>query len=525
MCSYGSTPDEAQDQVTPAPADQPPERSWGRLRLGLITAGCCFLVLAAVAVILSVSGGARIGGPWILKSALPWTLNFSWSGGGEEPDLAAAIAAIDNLSCHSAAEQAPSDMTREAALKAVEASKARASRAPGSRRLARDLASSYLSLASAAHRRHAELLGRDPDGHEFDDRTREAARQSLQEARRAAAGALEITRGLVKAEPTNPAHKRDLADAFRQVGEVAEDQQDLAAAARAYAQARKLYQEQQAAAPGDVAIKRTLVELLKKVASVAEARDDPDKPLATKRQVIRLYRILLGGCPEDSAIQHDLARAYFNLGNMYFDRSERALIFAQSEVENAHRHFLKALEAMKPLVAADPGAANESGDLYVVFTSSIYRRLGKLARTPARKAEAHEGLLAAHNILESLVSANPTNGNYIGNLATSSDNLGKMALARGDRKGAMAAFHRSVELNSSLVAADDTSSTYKRMLLNSNLQVIRLALEQGDAATARKHLSQALKLVKVLDTMGLIPDALLKRQRQEVLMLAKKHLS
>ena len=370
-------------------------------------------------------------------------------------------------------------------------------------------------LATIAHKRHAELLGKDPAGHRLDEETREAARRSLKAARLASAMALEITRALAAAEPTIAAHKRDLAGAFRHVGELAAEQEDLNAAARAFSRARKLFEALASADPTNAAIKRTLVDLFEKIAAVSAARADLGAEQRALGRVIRLSRSLAASYPENAAQQFVLAQAYFNRGNISMARKDK---------DKARKDFLKAVDVLTPVVAADRTAANRSGELHAVLLSSIHRMLGQIAETSHQKQAAHKGLLDSHKVLESLVSAAPTNSNYIGNLSNSSDTLGKMAMARGDLKTAKEAFLRSYQLTASLVAADTTCSTYNRMLLNSNVQLIRLALKQEDTATLRKHLRQARDLVKALDTMGLVPQPPLKRQRQEVLRLAKKHL-
>jgi serine/threonine protein kinase/tetratricopeptide (TPR) repeat protein len=276
----------------------------------------------------------------------------------------------------------------------------------------RELAYSYGQLGDVSH-----LLG------------------ETQAAQDYCARAYKICQELCAADPEDTQAKRDLAVAYLDLGDVKLDQGGRKAAQSAgeyYASALKLFEELRAADPQDARAHRDLAVAYRKLGDVSGYRFETEACRAYYSRARKLFEDIRAADPQDSQALRDLAAIHGQLSNMALDL--RKLAEAQAYCEQC-------LKLSKELNVADPQDAQTQRDLALAYMNlaDVKRRTKDI---PAARGYAAEAL----RLFEELRAADPQSVVARLDLSSLCGICGLVEMAAEEFAAAAAWFERGVAL-------------------------------------------------------------------------------
>jgi serine/threonine protein kinase/tetratricopeptide (TPR) repeat protein len=308
--------------------------------------------------------------------------------------------------------------------------------------------------------------------------------------------ALAYYRTFLKQRRGDPALRRELAEAQRNVARLAIDLGSAAEARTAYREAVALYRELQAARPDDVELQRRLAGTLNDSATL---EGSTERALAAFVEVRAAYRRFLEAHPNDLELRAGLATTLNNLGHACQRMGRQAEArehFAQARdlqerllaerpgnrnlqaglaatlfnyaalrgreiggIDDALAAFRRCRDLRAALVKAEPGRSDRRADL-----AAAYQNLGIILRDAGRRDEALDAFQQAHRAREKLAADNPFVTRFQADLAASHLDLGAFHSRAGRKDQALLCYQRARDIQEKLYRHDPASPAFRKAL-------------------------------------------------------------
>jgi non-specific serine/threonine protein kinase/serine/threonine-protein kinase len=307
-----------------------------------------------------------------------------------------------------------------------------------------------------------------------------AARQLL--VRRA----LEYIEGLSVEERDDPELRRELAAAYRKIGDIQGNPReahlgDLDGALESYRQAESLLT---ALAAEDTAVRRELADVVRRIGDVlwwqgetAEAVTGYERARGVMAELVRLE-------PDDAKNLAGLAAAEAAVGE---------IAFWNGEMERALPHLEHALALRRKLLAAAPEDLARLVDVARAETA-----LGDALGWAGRSEEALEHLRLAVALLDGAHGENAQDSRVANSLALALSKLGEHLVDAGERDAALSSLGRAREVAVQLAAADPFDSRARRFAALTDAKLGDAAMSFDRAAEAVRHYRAALAVYEEL---------------------------
>lgn len=298
--------------------------------------------------------------------------------------------------------------------------------------------------------------------------------------------ALQYLDSLEKESSGDVTLKRELAQAYRRVGEVQgnphESNLGKPKEARAsYEKAIALFRDVARARPADARAVTDLAEAELNLAAVLDSQHDFVTALALDRKVIEQVELFARThTPEP--------RSYLALALSYFGVSESlAQMHQAAEALNAR---LKSISILQGVLARDPQNAEA-----LRWLATDEKRLAVLYLTELKDpAKAAQSLQVAMAIDEQRVARNPGDTVAKLDLALGQSYLGSVLRRKGDLAGAQALLEKSIATRADVLGADPRNIRVRCYLLNDYTNFGSLLRQAGRDAESREAFDRGLKL-------------------------------
>jgi eukaryotic-like serine/threonine-protein kinase len=294
----------------------------------------------------------------------------------------------------------------------------------------------------------------------------EAADEDYQRAR-------DLLEGLVRDDPGDASHHKDLAQLLFSVNFVQASAGDADAALATLRKALGPVGDALRISPDDVSL-RTLEAMIHQRTGeiVANQKGRTTEAMAAIRSALAIVEPLAKSRPDDEEAQTRLADCYRVMGNS---------LELAGRHEESLEYCLKRLVTMETLVAIRP-TANRYRLSSINAARSVASALGGLGRTD----EALEMLERARAAGDRLVRENPTNTDYLNALSTVQTAIGAQQYGLGRTDEALASMEAANALQERMVAANPRDVDDLRDLAGShyNIGYLRAALGRDDALAA-----------------------------------------
>jgi tetratricopeptide (TPR) repeat protein len=294
-----------------------------------------------------------------------------------------------------------------------------------------------------------------------------------------------ITNPTLRAEEAR-AHSR-LGDINRLLGNTVEAVQEYTNAITRYAALTKEY-------PKNAEFKQALGychnwlgETIRQ--AVSAGRNSPEySPSQAEREyteAIRLQQELHGRDPGNAAYKQELARTYYNRGINFFQMNRS---------DGVRSDFDKAIGLLEPLVGRSPAGGTAAPDP-AQDLARVYNNSAILAGRASQYREAEVYYDKAIQLLENLVSKNPSNREYKAELAQYCDNEARMLADTEKESLAARRSQRALELLNELAAPSPMLSIRRAQ----SLQLRGQLLEDQKPDEAKALNDEALAIIKEVD--------------------------
>ncbi len=292
-----------------------------------------------------------------------------------------------------------------------------------------------------------------------------------------------MIQGRFDADPDNRDFLGDLAGIRDAMGAIPERTGERAAARAEYEGALAIYRQLADADPANADLQLSVAALLIRAFGTASAADrcEGEAALQDARSILRS---LVAADPTDEELQRYLAQAILDCGEYAGERGDRV---AQRD---AYRESLTILTRL-----CDSGRS--SGPLIAQMIHTV----NNLALTQASWGEgsvAEETIEVALGTIREMTAEDPEDTLAQGLLQVSLDSAGQIANARGDKSGALEAYHERIAVIRGLANADASNLGLQRELAGALITSGRAAVDAGHPDTAPAALKEGIGLLRKL---------------------------
>jgi tetratricopeptide (TPR) repeat protein len=270
------------------------------------------------------------------------------------------------------------------------------------------------------------------------------AQGKLTEALRSYRDGLAVTEQLANADPTNAAWQRALSVSYNKIGDLQAAQGKLTEALRSYRDGLAVTEQLAKAAPTNAAWQRDLSVSYDKIGDLLVAEGNRGEALRSYRDGLAVREQLAKADPTNEAWQRDLSVSYDKVGD---------LLVVESNLDEALRSYRASLSVREQLAKADPTNASWQHDLWV-----SYNKIGEMLVAQNKVDEALKSFRDGVAIGKRLAKADPTNTGWQRDLSASYNKIGEMLVAQGKLDEALNSYRDGLAITERLAAADPTDA-------------------------------------------------------------------
>jgi tetratricopeptide (TPR) repeat protein len=283
---------------------------------------------------------------------------------------------------------------------------------------------------------------------------------------------------------SDPALRRDQADAFMRVGRINQEIGSQEAALAAYQQARAIWTELAERQPADAPLALELALSHLAVADMLGETGRAAEALAEFAQGQVILQRLADADPSGSEIHSELARGHNGQGLALrtLGRPDQAL----AELDQARAIIQRLAEAHSA----------DALDLSRLATS--HGNIGMLLNELGRPSQAVAALEQCRSIYQRLVAAQPTASRFQDDLAGCENNLGLVLAGAGRPTEALTALKRGREILQGLVQAHPSVTEYRRDLATNYMNTGNVLSGTGQPAEALAEFERARAIIQPL---------------------------
>jgi tetratricopeptide (TPR) repeat protein len=335
--------------------------------------------------------------------------------------------------------------------------------------------------ATKAHRLLAGLDAETPDDMTYRPDLADAykeigdvllAQGKLTEALRSYRDGLTATELLANADPTNTGWQRNLSVSYNKVGDLQASQGKLTEALKSYRDGLTVTAQLAKASPTNAGWQRNLSLSYDKIGDLLVAEGNTDEALRSYRDGLAIREQLARADPTNVAWQHDLSVSYDKVGD---------LLMAEGKMGEALRSYRDGLAVKGQVATADPTNAAWQRDLSV-----SYNKIGNLLVTEGNASEALRSYRDGLAVREQLAKSGPTNAAWQRDLSVSYDKVGDLLMADGNASEALRSYRASLAVREQLAKADPTNAAWQHDLWLSYNKI-------GEKLVAQDKADEALK--------------------------------
>jgi non-specific serine/threonine protein kinase/serine/threonine-protein kinase len=262
--------------------------------------------------------------------------------------------------------------------------------------------------------------------------------------------ALEYLDRLAQKSAGDPTLRRELATAYRRVGDVQGNPNnanlgDTAGAMKSYDKALAIATELAAADRADGATQRLLALIYQKLAEVQAATGDLAGGVESSRKSLGFFKQFAEAAPSDLATQQSLAVSHIKLGDVLGNSN-----FPNAgEPANASAEYLAASKILESLRAS--GATDERSRRLLGI---VYERIGTMEEAEKNFEEALQTYKKSLAIREALATDFPNNTDAVRDAAIAHEKIGNAMTALGHLDAALESRRKSLDIFQSLARSD-----------------------------------------------------------------------
>jgi len=344
--------------------------------------------------------------------------------------------------------------------------------------------------------------------------------------------ALMIRQQLFKENPTDAQTKLDLAEAYKNVGDVLWGSGDNQESLSNYQTALKIFRDLSGSDPANMEYHEALSEAYNGIGHVQEQSDDPKGALESYRNMLTQAEGLTAADPANKSFRRDVAVGNIKLADALHDTgddqaslqcyqkaaallselasldtnntlAQRDLALAYSrlayqygqlkEYGKATEFSRKTIEVQELISVADPQNIQIKSDL-----AASYANLGDSLRGLKKFNEAVSALRESIQLLQVAVQKVPGQIQLRGNLAISYQTLGEVFAAMGNGPAASASYRQAL----AIFEVEPIRSAKKKDLADCYEDVGDLRAAKGDVNGAREPYEQSLVIWQELERLG-----------------------
>lgn len=301
--------------------------------------------------------------------------------------------------------------------------------------------------------------------------------------------ALEYLDKLARESQNDPSLQRELATAYKKVGDVQGNPYnanlgDSDGALASYRKALAISETLSGADPTNVRDRRDLVEMYMSVADLLWAKGENAGSLDTYRKALTIREALSAADPSNTNDRNQLARNYYFIGQA---------LLKKGDVAGALESYRKALTIAEALEAADP--ANKKAR-QIAAVSYL-----KIADTLALKddhASALENHRKALSLQQVLTAADPANATLRRQVAIFIGRVGEDQREVGDFVGAIESERQALAIQKQLADADPTNAQIRADLASTYTDIGETFLRMNRSEAALENLNRAAAVLTEL---------------------------
>lgn len=297
--------------------------------------------------------------------------------------------------------------------------------------------------------------------------------------------AVELSQGMVAANPSDQEGKVHLATSLDGLGNVLLEKGDTAGSLENRRRGLAIREELARLDPNNAHYRRQLAFSHHNVGLSLVEAGDLASALANFREELSLFESLSAADPKDVQGRRNRSLAHKQIGDILMRTHDPRAALAQ---------YRAALDIDRELTSVDPG--NSQADLDLSFSESkVGSALGKLGQT----REALSSLRSGVERQESLVAKDPHHILLYNHLANSYTLLANCLLDSADTKAAVAYYRKAVAARLALAERSPNSNSNRRALAECHMNLAK-ALGLSDREEALKQYSNAVELLEYLNT-------------------------
>jgi tetratricopeptide (TPR) repeat protein len=310
------------------------------------------------------------------------------------------------------------------------------------------------------------------------------AQGKLTEALRSYRDGLAVTEQLAKAAPTNAAWQRDLSVSYDKVGDLLVAEGNRGEALRSYRDGLAVREQLAKADPTNAGWQRDLSVSYDKVGDLLVAEGNRGEALRSYRDGLAVREQLAKADPTNEAWQRDLSVSYDKVGD---------LLVVESNLDEALRSYRASLSVREQLAKADPTNASWQHDLWV-----SYNKIGEMLVAQGNLSNALQSFRYGSAVGEWLTKADPTNTGWQRDLWVSYNKIGEMLVAQNKVDEALKSFRDGVAIGKRLAKADPTNTGWQRDLSASYNKIGEMLVAQGKLDEALNSYRDGLAITERL---------------------------
>jgi non-specific serine/threonine protein kinase/serine/threonine-protein kinase len=301
--------------------------------------------------------------------------------------------------------------------------------------------------------------------------------------------ALEYLSSLAQEAGGDPALQRELAAAYRKIGDVQGNPYqanlgDPRGAMDSYRKSLAILEAAPRAHVSDVDSRRALAATHERIGDIQAITSDVAGSLESHRRALAIRQELIDSGSLDREDRRHLADSH---------RKTAESLAWTGDVEGALRHHREALGLRQSLAAAEPASA----DAHVALALG-YSSVGEMLAASGDTSGALESYRMALKISEDWAARDATNMAVQRQLAIAYGKIGEALSTTGDGLGAAENHRRALAVRQAIVDADPANAQARRDLAISHIMLADALKKSGPRAEALAHVRRSLEIFEAL---------------------------
>jgi non-specific serine/threonine protein kinase/serine/threonine-protein kinase len=281
--------------------------------------------------------------------------------------------------------------------------------------------------------------------------------------------------------------QRELVSAYVKVGNVQGNPNnanlgDTTGALQSYRKALLIAQRLAASAPQT---QRPLAIVREKMGDVLAATGDIPSAVKSAQMSLAIFKGIADAAPADAAARQSLGISYIKLGDVLGNPN----FPNAADITGAITSYQSSLAIWQSLQAADASNAKVRR-----FLGVVHERLGTMAETQDRSADALDHFRHSLEIREELATADPADTDAVRDAAITEEKIGDVLTHNNDLTGALESRRKSLEIFQRLATADPQNVQAKESLAISMAHMADLLGQPGGPNLGRS--ADALELYR-----------------------------